>query len=121
PRAAQDDGGRHGRRRVRGDGQEGAREQHALDPRQSREDEIFGADFGDRGALSALAHARRRAALARGARARASDPEVSVRFAYDLFAYPLLIVVILAALLLVGFAATLVAASFARARAEKRF
>jgi Ca-activated chloride channel homolog len=44
-----------------------------------------------------------------------------VRFAYDLWAYPVLIFVVLACLMLAGFTGILIAASFARARAEKRF
>jgi Ca-activated chloride channel family protein len=44
-----------------------------------------------------------------------------VRFAYDLWSYPAVIFVILAALLLAGFTGMLVWSSFARARAEKRF
>lgn len=44
-----------------------------------------------------------------------------MRFAYDLWAYPAVIFVILAAALLAGFTGMLVWSSFARARAEKRF
>ncbi|HEY1955804.1 MAG TPA: VWA domain-containing protein [Polyangiaceae bacterium] len=44
-----------------------------------------------------------------------------MRFAYDLWSYPAVIFVILAALLLAGFTGMLVWSSFARARAEKRF
>ena len=44
-----------------------------------------------------------------------------MRFAYDLWAYPAVIFVILAAVLLAGFTGMLVWSSFARARAEKRF
>jgi Ca-activated chloride channel family protein len=44
-----------------------------------------------------------------------------VRFAYDLWSYPVVLLVILAAVMLGGFVAILIAASFARARAEKRF
>ena len=44
-----------------------------------------------------------------------------MRFGYDLFALPYLLVAIGCAVVVVGFAATLVLASFARVRAEKRF
>jgi Ca-activated chloride channel family protein len=44
-----------------------------------------------------------------------------VRFAYDLWAYPAVIFVVLAGALLAAFASILVWSSFARARAEKRF
>ena len=44
-----------------------------------------------------------------------------MRFAYDLWSYPAVIFVGLAGLLLAGFTSILVWASFARARAEKRF
>ncbi|HSQ66288.1 MAG TPA: VWA domain-containing protein [Polyangiaceae bacterium] len=44
-----------------------------------------------------------------------------MRFAYDLFSFPAIVVVALAGVLLVGFATMLVLSSFARARAEKRF
>lgn len=44
-----------------------------------------------------------------------------MRFAYDLFAWPGVIGLILAALLIVGLAASLVLGSFARSRAEARF
>jgi len=44
-----------------------------------------------------------------------------MRFAYDLFSFPMVVLVILAGVLLIGFAAMLVLSSFARARAERRF
>lgn len=44
-----------------------------------------------------------------------------MRFAYDLWSYPAVVFVGLAALLVVGFAAILAWSSFARVRAEKRF
>lgn len=44
-----------------------------------------------------------------------------MRFGYDLGSYPAVVFVVLAGLLLVGFASILVWSSFARARSEKRF
>ncbi len=44
-----------------------------------------------------------------------------MRFAYDLWAWPTVLLVVGAAIFLFGFVAVLIASSFARARAEKRF
>ncbi len=44
-----------------------------------------------------------------------------MRFAYDLWSYPVVILVVAAGALLAAFTGILIAASFARARAEKRF